>query len=221
MMGGPGYGRGMMGGHGYGPGMMGGPGYGPGMMGGPGYGPGMMGGPGYGPGMMGGPGYGPGMMGGPGYGHGMMGGPGYGPGMMGGPGYGPGMVGGRGYGPGMMGGSGYGPGMMGGWDGDADDMRALPPQQRQKIGSIMREHAQEQERLLGEVAKKRADLEATMYAENPDPDAVGKAYKALADAQGQLLENRVRMRNEMRDAMGGSGGTHMMNGMHNDGSDEQ
>lgn len=135
------------------------------------------------------------------------------------PGYGPcggqmgsGMM--EGMGPGMMRGWGGGPGMMRGWDGDSDDVRSLSPEQRQKVGTIMREHAQQQGRLLGEAAKMRAELAIQMSAANPDPQAVGKAYKALADVQSQLLENRVEMQNQMQDAMGGSRG-HMMDRMSN------
>ena len=160
-----------------------------------------------------GPGYGP-------WGHmgpGMMGG-GYGPGMMGG-GYGPGMMGG-GYGPGARGGWGYGPGARRNWDGDFDDMPNLSPDQRQKIGDIIQQHRQEQERLMGEVAKRRAELAATMSQQSPNPDTVSKAYKAMADAQAQLLQNRVKMHNQMEQALGGSRGGMMEHMPSDQGTDE-
>ncbi|MBB3189272.1 Spy/CpxP family protein refolding chaperone [Halomonas cerina] len=205
--------HGMMGpGHGQmGPGMMG-----PGMMG-PGYGqmgPGMMG-PGYGqmgPGMMG-PGYGqmgPGMMG-PGYGQmgpGMMG-PGYGqmgPGMMG-PGYGqmgPGMMG-PGYGqmgPGMMG-PGYGqmgPGAMGGGAGSGL-WQLLDDEQRSTMQELRQQYHAVQQGRMEEVHKLREELTQLMQQERPDPKEVQRIHTRLAELQGTMMADRVRLHNAMQELL--------------------
>ncbi|QPP50736.1 Spy/CpxP family protein refolding chaperone [Halomonas sp. SS10-MC5] len=227
MMGGPGYGGpgmgmgpGMMSGQGYdpgmgmGPGMMGGQGFGPGM----GMGPGMMGGQGFGPGM----GMGPGMMGGQGFGPGM----GMGPGMMGGQGFGPGMgmgpgmMGGQGFGPGMgmgpgmMGGQGFGPGMgmgpgmMGGQGfgpcqgaGPGGMWQFLEPDQREDMSALLERHRDAQTERMNQMMELRESAMAQMQETRPDPDAIQELHSRMAQLQGEMMGDRVRLHNAMQDLL--------------------
>ncbi|MCE9683435.1 Spy/CpxP family protein refolding chaperone [Halomonas alkalisoli] len=165
---------------GMGPGMMMGGGQG-------GMGPGMMMGGGQG-------GMGPGMMMGGGQG-------GMGPGMMmggGQGGMGPGMMGGGMMPCPMMGGGqgGMGPGMMGG-----GMMTMLDAEQRSEMRELMQEHRPAQFERMGRVMNLRDDLMAAMQAERPDPDDVQALHAQMAEIQGEMMAEMVRMRNAMHDLM--------------------
>ncbi|WFM71297.1 periplasmic heavy metal sensor [Halomonas sp. CKK8] len=199
----------MMGGQGgMGPGMMmGGPGgMGPGMMmgGQSGMGPGMMmgGQGGMGPGMMmgGQGGMGPGMM--------MGGQGGMGPGMM--------MGGQGGMGPGMMMGDqgGMGPGMMMGGQGGMMPcpMMAnlgamggmggmLDEEQSSALREMRREHRSAQLERMGEMMNLRDDMLLLMQAERPDPEEVQALHGQMATLQGEMMADKVRMRNRMQDLL--------------------
>ena len=174
--------------YGYGPGMMRGYGYGPGMMRGYGYGPGSM--YGYGPEMWG-RGYGPGMHG-YGYGPNMMRGYGCGPGTM--HGYGPGMWG-HGYGPGMRG-YGYGPGMMwGGWHGwQAWGALDLTPDQQQKIEQLQQAQDEKLQALYAQLYQEMGQLHGLMATEQPDPEAVGKAFDQVSATRKKLMLAHLKLR---------------------------
>ncbi|XUO87715.1 Spy/CpxP family protein refolding chaperone [Halomonas sp. KM072] len=156
-------------------------------------------GSGMGPGMMGG------MMGGGGQG-------GMGPGMMGGGGQG-------GMGPGMMGGmmggggqGGMGPGMMGGMMGGGmmpcpmmaegmGMMSMLEPDQRSQMRELMQEHRPAQFERKGRLMNLRDDLMAEMHGERPDPEQVQELHGRMAELQGEIMAEMVRMRNAMHDLM--------------------
>ena len=131
----------------------------------------------------------PGMMGGGGMG--MMG-QGRGMGMMGGGMMGPGMMSG---GMGMMGGGGMGMGMttMHALDLDRDQVS--------KMAQIHKELAQKRAAMSADMQELRWDLSREMAKDRPDPSQVGKLYGQIADQQRAMMENRIRARNRMMDAL--------------------
>ncbi|MBB3330268.1 hypothetical protein BDK63_001125 [Halomonas campaniensis] len=166
-----------------------GPGMTGGMMSGGGQGdmsPGMMmggGQGGMGPGMMDGgqSGMGPGMM---------MGGMG---GMMG-PGQG-------GMGPGMMMGGGMMPCPMMGGAGMGMMQEMLEPGQRAEMRELMQEHRPAQFERKGRLMNLRDDLMAEMHGERPDPEQVQELHGRMAELQGEMMAEMVRMRNAMHDLL--------------------
>ena len=151
-----------------------------GMMMGGGNGPGDCG---PGGGMMGG-----GMMGGgynPGAGMGRMGG-----GMMG-PGAGMGMMSG---GMGMMGGGmGMGMATMHALDLDRDQVRTM--------AKVHQDLAQKRAGMSGDMQELRWELSQEMAKDRPDPSKVGKLYDQIAQQQKAMMEDRIRARNRMMDAL--------------------
>ncbi len=150
----------------------------------------------------------------PGQGGGMMSGSGsqggMGPGMMGGGqgGMGPGMMGGMmgggqgGMGPGMMGGmmgGGMMPCPMMGGAGMGMMQEMLDPEQRAEIRELMQEHRPAQFERMGRLMNLRDDLMAAMHGERPDPEAVQELHGRMAELQGEMMAERVRMRNAMHD----------------------
>ncbi|TLF52372.1 periplasmic heavy metal sensor [Halomonas urmiana] len=128
-------------------------------------------------------GMGPGMMG---YGH--QGG--MGPGMMG---YGQG-----GMGPGMMGygQGGMGPGMMG-----YGLMQGLEPEQRREMRELMQQHRPAQFERMGQMMDLRMALMEEMHAEAPDPDEVKALHDQMAELQGAMMADRVRLHNQLQDLL--------------------
>ncbi|MEQ6887255.1 hypothetical protein ABE957_01005 [Halomonas sp. CS7] len=155
------------------------------------------GGQGYmGPGMMqGGQGYmGPGMM--------MGGQGGMGPGMMmgGQGGMGPGMMmGGQGgMGPGMMmgGQGGMGPGMMMG--GMAD---LLDEEQLGTLREMRQQHRTTHFAHMGEMMNLRDDMALLMRAERPDPEELQALQRQMAELQGEMMADQVRLHNQLQDLL--------------------
>ena len=141
-------------------------------------------------------------------------------GMMGdqaGRGLGPGMMGGgqSGTEPGMMGGmmsgggqGGMGPGMMGGgmmpcpmMAEGMGMMSMLEPDQRSQMRELMQEHRPAQFERKGRLMNLRDDLMAEMHGERPDPEAVQELHSRMAELQGEMMAEMVRMRNAMHDLM--------------------
>ncbi|MDI5889571.1 Spy/CpxP family protein refolding chaperone [Halomonas rhizosphaerae] len=160
----------------------------------------MMGGQGgMGPGMMmgGQGGMGPGMM--------MGGQGGMGPGMMmgGQGGMDPGMMmGGQGgMGPGMMmgGQGGMGPGMMMGGQGGMAGI--LDEEQLSSLREIRREHRSAHFERMGEMMNLRDDMMLLMQAERPDPEEVQALHGQMATLHGEMMADKVRMRNRMQDLL--------------------
>ncbi|MBS9405333.1 Spy/CpxP family protein refolding chaperone [Halomonas sp. TRM85114] len=152
--------------------------------------------PGQGNGMMGGNsgqgGAGPDMTGG------MMGGSqgGMGSGMM------SGMMGGGQdtLGPGMMGGGMMPCPMMGG-NGMGMMQGMLEPEQRTEMRELMQEHRPAQFERMGRLMNLRDDLMAEMQGERPNPEEVKTLHGHLAELHGEMMAERVRMRNAMHDLM--------------------
>ena len=129
-------------------------------------------------------------------GMGMMGqGKGMGPGM--------GMMGPRGgmSGMGMKGqGTGMGPGA-----GMMQEMQAmremLSAEQQDELRELMREHRPAQFERMGHATNLREDLMAELQQERPDPDAVHEIHGRMAEIHGEMMVERVRMRNAMYDLL--------------------
>ena len=130
----------------------------------------------------------------------MMGGGGMG--MMG---QGRGMGGGQMMGPGMMMGSGMmGSGMMGGGMGmGMATMHALDLDRDQvrKMTQIHKELAQMQAGTRAEVQELRWEMAQEMAKERPTPSEVGKLYEQMAAKHRAMIEERIRARNRMQEAL--------------------
>lgn len=50
-------------------------------------------------------------------------------------------------------------------------------------------------RRMGHAQNVREDLEAELEQDRPDPDAVGEIHDRMAEIHGEMLVDRVRMRN--------------------------
>ncbi|MDX1465521.1 MAG: Spy/CpxP family protein refolding chaperone [Halomonas sp.] len=132
-------------------------------------------------------GMGPSMMG-----HGQQGG--MGPGMMG-----HGHQGGMG--PGMMGHGhqgGMGPGMMG--YGPMQGLE-LEPEQRREMRELMQQHRPAQFDRMGQMMDLRMALMEELHAEAPDPDEVQSLQRQLAELQGEMMAERVRLHNRLQDLL--------------------
>lgn len=111
---------------------------------------------------------------------GMMGG---GPGGMGMHG---GMMSGGGMGKGMYGGMG----MMGGID--------LDEGQHAQLRERRSAHRHEQFSRMAKMMDLREEMHALMHSERPDPDAVRELHGRMADLHGEMMAERIRMRNDVR-----------------------
>ncbi|RAR60248.1 Spy/CpxP family protein refolding chaperone [Onishia taeanensis] len=133
---------------------------------------------------------GPGMMMGGGQGS-------MGPGMM--MGYGPG-----GMGPGMMMGSQGsmmpcpmmgGMGSMGGMAGMLDD------EQLSTLREMRKAHRSAHFERMGEMMNLRDEMMLLMQADRPDPEEVKTLHGQMAELQGEMMADEVRMRNQKRDLL--------------------
>ena len=130
-----------------------------------------------------------------------------GPGMMGygqQGGMGPGMMGyGQqgGMGPGMMGygqQGGMGPGMMG--YGPMQGLE-LEPEQRREMRELMQQHRPTQFDRMGQMMDLRMALMEELHAEAPDPDEVQSLQRQMAELQGEMMAERVRLHNRLQDLL--------------------
>ena len=112
-----------------------------------------------------------------------------GPGMMGGYGMGPGMMGGYGMSPGMMWGYGAGPGGYG---------LNLTPEQQEKIGAIQARARTDQYKRMGTMMESMEGMRAEMLKEEPNPDAVAKAFDKVSAQRREMLKARIQTQNEIR-----------------------
>ncbi|MDI5919185.1 Spy/CpxP family protein refolding chaperone [Halomonas sp. LR5S13] len=130
----------------------------------------------------------------------------HGPGgmMMGGQGgMGPGMMmGGQGnMGPGMMmgGQGGMGPSMMMGGQGGMAGI--LDEEQLSSLREMRREHRSAHFERMGEMMNLRDDMMLLMQAERPDPEEVQALHGQMATLHGEMMADKVRMRNRMQDLL--------------------
>ena len=99
-------------------------------------------------------------------------------------------------GPGMdMSGKGMhgGMGMMQGLDLD-DDQQASMRERRS-------EHRHQQFGRMAEMMDLREEMHALMQAERPDPDAVRELHGRMAEIHGDMMADRIRLRNDMHDML--------------------
>jgi Spy/CpxP family protein refolding chaperone len=121
--------------------------------------------------------------------------------MMGGQGgMGPGMMmGGQGdMGPGMMmgGHGGMGPGMMMG--GMAD---LLDEEQLNDLREMRKEHRSAHFEDMARMLNLRDDMMLLMQAERPDPEEVQALHGQMATLHGEMMADKVRLRNQMQDLL--------------------
>ena len=107
---------------------------------------------------------------------------------------------------------GMGPGMMGGMMGGGmmpcpmmgegmGMMSMLDPDQRSQMRELMQEHRPAQFERKGRLMNLRDDLMAEIHGERPDPEAVQELHGRMAELQGEMMAEMVRMRNAMHDLM--------------------
>ena len=104
-----------------------------------------------------------------------------------------------GYGMGRMGDFGMGPGMMMGYPmmhrlGLSDDQRA-------KVRKIIEQHHKEMWSAMGDMIEARNKLRDLYDEDRPDPAKVGAAFAEVSKFRRQMLEVRLRIRNEIREVL--------------------
>ncbi|MFP4147760.1 MAG: Spy/CpxP family protein refolding chaperone [Halorhodospira sp.] len=101
---------------------------------------------------------------------------------------------------------GYGPcwdWMRGGFGGGLGDPRSplweldLEGEKLAKMRKLRRAYRELEAHIWVELAEKRDDMAELMAVERPDPEAVEELHARMAELQGELIAERVRMRNEM------------------------
>ncbi len=99
---------------------------------------------------------------------------------------------------------------MAGWHHGMGPMMMQPPMmsrleldddQRRQMRELRREHMVKQAERRARMMDLREDMEALMRAERPDADAVEAVHAELAEVHGQMLSNRIRMRNRVHDLL--------------------
>lgn len=110
-------------------------------------------------------------------------------GTMGGSQSGMGMM--QGGGTGMM--QGGGTGMMPGLD--------LNAEQQSQMRERRSEHRKQQLTRMGNMLDLRDEMHMLMAEQRPDPEAVQELHGRMADLQGEMLANRIRLRNEIQDML--------------------
>lgn len=108
---------------------------------------------------------------------------------------------GREGGMGMMGhGQGMGPGKQ-----LMQEMHAmremLSAEQPDELRELMQEHRPAQFERMGQAKALREELMAELQQERPDPDAVHEIHGRMAEIHGEMMVERVRMRNSMYDLL--------------------
>lgn len=104
------------------------------------------------------------------------------------------MGGGSGSMQGMMGG-----GMHGGGQGGMDMMQRLDldDDQREQMRERRSEHRHEHYARKAEMMDLREEMHALMHSDRPDPDAVRELHGRMADLHGDMMADRIRLRNDM------------------------
>ena len=119
-----------------------------------------------------------------------------------GPGMGPEMHGGMGgmHGPGMRGGM-KGDGMPGGMMGMQRMLQQLPDvtdEQRRQIRELSRDLRRQHLTVMADLMDLRDEMHEQMHeVETPDPERVRELHDRMSALRGDLLEARVRARNEL------------------------
>ncbi len=111
---------------------------------------------------------------------------------------GPGMMG-----PGtMMGGGMMGPGMMpGGMGMQAMHGLDLDQEQVQKMTQIHRELATKHAGMIADMQQQHWQLRQELAKDRPDPETVGKLYGRMFEMRRQMIQDRVKAMNRLRDTL--------------------
>lgn len=54
---------------------------------------------------------------------------------------------------------------------------------------------------MGNMLDLRDEMHALMAGQRPDPEAVRELHGRMADLQGEMMANRIRLQNEMQDML--------------------
>lgn len=121
------------------------------------------------------------------------------PGMM----MGGGGMGMMGPGRGMMGPEMMGPGMMNGMGMGMATMHALDLDREQvrKMTQIHKKLAQQHAGMQAELQELQWELSRELAGERPSPEKVGELYEQMAQKRKAMIQERVRARNEMQEAL--------------------
>ena len=98
--------------------------------------------------------------------------------------------------PMMGGGSGGMQGMMGGGMMQGLD---LDEEQQAQLRERRSEHRHQQFGRMAEMMDLREEMHALMAEDRPDPDAVRELHGRMADLHGDMMADRIRLRNDMQD----------------------
>jgi periplasmic protein CpxP/Spy len=77
----------------------------------------------------------------------------------------------------------------------------LSAEQREELRQLMQEHRPAQFERMGHARNLREDLMAELQQDRPDPDAVREIHGRMAEIHGEMMVERVRMRNAMYDLL--------------------
>ncbi|WP_111412638.1 periplasmic heavy metal sensor [Billgrantia lactosivorans] len=120
----------------------------------------------------------------------------------------PGMMGGDMMGGDMMGGGMMGGGMMSGgmmpcpmMDGGKSVMQKLEPEQRSELRELIHEHRPAQLQRLGQLMNLRDDMAVALQAERPELETIQTLHARMAELQGEMLTESVRLHNSTQDLM--------------------
>jgi len=104
---------------------------------------------------------------------------------------------------GMMGPEMMGPGMMNGMGMGMATMHALDLDREQvrKMTQIHKELAQKNAGMQAELQEHQWELSRELAKERPSPEKVGELYEQMAQKRKAMIQERVRARNEMQEAL--------------------
>ena len=77
----------------------------------------------------------------------------------------------------------------------------LEPDQRREMRELMQQHRPAQFDRMGQMMDLRMALMEEMHAEAPDPDEVKSLHDQMAELQGAMMADRVRLHNQLRDLL--------------------
>ena len=86
-----------------------------------------------------------------------------------------------------------GRGMMRGLD--------LDEEQQTRLRERRSEHRHQQFSRMAEMMDLRDEMHALMHSERPDPDAVRELHGRMAELHGDMMADRIRLRNEIQDML--------------------
>lgn len=102
---------------------------------------------------------------------------------------------------GMMDGSQGGMGMMQGGRAGMMPGVDLSAEQRSQISELRSEHREQQLSRMGNMLDLRDEMHMLMAEQRPDPEAVRELYGRMADLQGEMMADRIRLQNGMQDML--------------------